>query len=201
MAVARQEIYSPAEYLAFDEKARTRHEYWNGEIYLMSGSTPKHNRITLNVVGALDRALAKRKAPCTVYATDLRLRIEKANVYTYPDVMVICGKLEYDGNRQDVVLNPSVIVEISSDSTKRFDHTNKFAAYRLVPSLQAYVMVDQHSIFVECFQKDTSGQWIVQVYDALPESLQVNSLGVEIPLRAIYAQIEMRPKLKIVRRK
>lgn len=201
MAVARHEIFSPEEYLALDEKSSQRHEYWNGEIYMMSGSTPKHNRITLNVVGALDRALGKQKKPCTVYATDLRLRIKKANVYTYPDVMVICGKLEYDGTRQDVVLNPIVIVEVSSDSTKHFDHTNKFAAYRQVPSLQAYVMVDQHNHFVECFQRGANGQWVVQVYDNLKESLKLDDLDIEIPVRTIYAQIEMRPKLKIVRRK
>lgn len=165
MAIARQEIYSPAEYLALDENSKARHEYWNGEIYMMSGSTPTYNRLTLNLVGALDRAIAKRKRPCTVYATDLRLRIENANVFSFPDVMVICGKLEYYANRPDVVMNPILIVEVMSDSTERFDHTKKFAAYRQIPSLQAYLMVDQHSVFVECFQKDESGQWIVQVHD------------------------------------
>lgn len=201
MAVARQDVYTPEEYLTIDANSKTRHEYWNGEIYAMSGSSPKHNRITLNFVGALDRALAKRKLPCTVYATDLRLRIKKANVFCYPDVMVICGKLEFDGARQDIVLNPVVIVEVLSDSTERFDHTKKFAAYRQIPSLQAYVMVDQHSIFVECFQKDANKQWIVQVYDSIKSSVKLDELGIELPLRAIYAQIQMAPKLKLVRRK
>ncbi len=201
MAIARQEIYTPEEYLALDEKSDTRHEYWNGEMYMISGSTPAHNRITLNLTGALDRVLARRKAPCTVYATDLRLRIEKANVFSFPDGMVICGELEYYAKRRDVVLNPIVIVEVMSDSTERFDHTKKFAAYRQIPSLQAYVMVDQRSVFAECFQKDESGQWIVQVYDSLKQTLRLDCLGVGIPLRAIYAQINFRPQLKIVRRK
>lgn len=201
MALARQEIYTPEEYLALDEKSDARHEYWNGEIYMMSGSTPAHNRITLNLIGALDRVLARRKAPCTVYATNLRLRIEKANVFSFPDVMVICGELEYYAKRRDVVLNPIVIVEVMSDSTERFDHTKKFAAYRQIPSLQAYVMIDQRSVFVECFQKDESGQWIVQVYDSLKQTLKLDCMSIGISLRAIYAQISLRPQLKLVRRK
>lgn len=201
MAMARQEIYSPAEYLALDENSKARHEYWNGEIYMMSGSTPTHNRLTLNLVGALDRAIAKRKRPCTVYATDLRLRIENVNVFSFPDVMVICGKLEYYANRPDVVMNPILIVEVMSDSTERFDHTKKFAAYRQIPSLQAYLIVDQHSVFVECFEKDKSGQWIVQVHDSLKQTLKLDCLDIGISLRAMYAQIQFRPRLKIVRRK
>lgn len=200
MAVARHELYTPEEYLALDENSQQRHEYWNGEVYMMSGGTPNHNRITLNAVGILDRALAKRKSNCTVFAADLRLRVKKANIYTYPDVMVICGDIEYDTTRRDVVLNPIVIVEVLSDSTEQLDRTKKFAAYRQIPTLQAYIMVDQQSVLAECFELDNN-QWIVQVYDSPKQTIKLKGLGIEIPLRALYAQIKMTPKLKLVRRK
>jgi len=189
MAVARKKLYTPEEYLAMDSRSEIRHEFINGEIYDMSGATLKHNQLTLNLVYVLRNALAKK--PCSVYATDLRLRIKRANAYTYPDVMIICGKVEFDTGRDDVVTNPTVIFEVLSDSTSTYDHTRKFAIYRKLPALQEYVLVDQHRAFVERFQRTEGGLWVYEGYENLEDVLQLQSVEIEIPLQAIYEDMEL----------
>ncbi len=136
MALARKKIYTPDEYLKIDERSEIRHEFFNGEIVALKEGTLDHNRITVNLTFALESFFRKQKRPCSVFVNDMRLRIKKANVYTYPDVMVVCGKLEFDAGRTDVVLNPVVIIEVLSESTSSYDHTLKFAAYRQIPSLE-----------------------------------------------------------------
>ncbi len=121
----------------------------------------------------------------------MRLLIKKQTLYTYPDVMVICGKVLFEGGRQDVVLNPTVIIEVLSESTSSYDHTRKFAAYRQIPALQEYVMIDQSRVYVECFRRNKSNLWVLEAYEKLKNKLRLQSLGVEIPLAAIYDGLEL----------
>ena len=189
MAVARKKLYTPEEYLAMDSHSEIRHEFINGEISDMSGATATHNQLSGNIYLALRERLAGK--PCRVFFTDMRLRIKRANAYTYPDVMIICGKVEFDEGREDVVTNPTVIFEVLSDSTSTYDHTRKFAIYRKLPSLQEYVLVDQHRAFVERFRRTESGLWVYEGYENLEDVLQLQSVGIEIPLQAIYEDIEL----------
>lgn len=190
MAVARKKIYTPEEYLALEEHSDIRHEFVSGEIFDMAGSSARHNDIVQNVNFALQSTLRQRTLPCRIYTTDLRLRIKKANTYTYPDLMLICGKLEFDAGRQDVILNPTVIIEVLSPSTSNYDHTRKFAAYRQIPSLEEYIMIDQESVSVERFRRDQTKFWVLEALEAITDTLDLKSVDVEIPLSAIYAQIE-----------
>lgn len=191
MAVARKRLYTPQEYLAMEQESEIRHEFINGEIYAISGGTAAHNRIAVNLTLSIESALRKAKSPCSVFVNDLKVRIKRPNIYTYPDLMVICGKLEFDAGRKDVVLNPTLIIEVSSHSTSRYDHTRKFAAYRQIPSLEEYVMVEQGHVYVECFRKNKSKLWVLEAFENLDETLRLQSVGVDVPLKAIYEQVDL----------
>lgn len=126
--------HTPAAYLEFETYADTRHEYINGDIVPMTGGTPNHNQILLNLAGALNFAL--RRQPYRVFAADQRLWIPVPKIYTYPDAMVIAGELAYQPGRRDTVMNPSVIIEVLSKSTREYDRGDEFAAYRTMPSFK-----------------------------------------------------------------
>jgi len=190
MAVARKKIYTPQEYLKMEERSETRHEFVNGEIYDMSGGTATHNKIAVNVSFALESVIRKNKLPCRSFVNDLRLRILKANMFTYPDVMLICGKIEFEAGRQDVVLNPVVIFEVLSESTSNYDRSRKFAAYRQIPSLEEYVMIDQARVSVEVFRRDKTKFWIFEALEELTDTLKLKSVGIEISVAGIYEGVE-----------
>lgn len=187
MAVAHKRTFTPEEYLAREEYSEIRHEYINGEIFDMAGGTANHNLIVGNTQYALRTGL--RKKPCKVFAEGLRLRIEKSNIITYPDVMVICGKIEFDRGRQDLVLNPIVLFEVMSKSTRHYDRTDKFAAYRQILSLQEYVMIEQERVYVECFRKTKSRLWALDAYQDLAGQLKLESLGIELAIAELYQGI------------
>lgn len=188
MAVARRKLYTPEEYLALEEKSEIRHEYFNGEIVAMAGGTVNHNLLVLNTVVALRNALGKR--PCKVFAEGMRLHIAPKNMYTYPDVMVVCGKIEFQPGRSDVVLNPTVIFEVLSKSTRHYDRTDKFAAYRQLPTLQEYVMIEQDRVYVERLRKTKSKLWTFQAFDKPDATLQLPSLDLEIVIETLYQGLE-----------
>src|SRR5581483_1767518 len=184
MAIARRRIYTPEEYLAREEKSEIRHEYIDGEIYAMAGGSANHNLIIGNTQFALRNALHSK--PCKIFTEGMRLRIEARNIYTYPDVMVVCGKIEFQPERNDVILNPTLIVEILSKSTRHYDRTDKFVAYGQIPSLQEYVMIDQDRIYIECFRKTQSKLWTLESYQDENTKMNLQSLDVELPISALY---------------
>lgn len=197
MAVARKKIYTPEEYLRLEERSEIRHEFVNGEIFDMAGGTANHNRITVSLTVVIENRstdysrLRKAKKSCSVFTADMRVQIKKANAYTYPDLMIICGKLEYEPGRKDVLVNPTVIFEVLSDSTREYDHTRKFEMYRKLASLQEYVMVEQDRVNVECFRRIESGLWVFEGYDGLRETLRLKSVGIGVSLAAMYENVEI----------
>lgn len=191
MAVARKKVYTPEEYLKLEERSQIRHEFVNGDILNMSGGTITHNQITVNVTYALEAAVRKAKLPCRTFVNDMKLRIKKANMYVYPDVMLVCGKPELDGERQDVVQNPTVIVEVLSESTGNYDRSRKFAAYRQIPTLEEYVMIDQSRVSVEVFRRDKTKFWVLEAMESLKETVRLKSVKIEIPVAAIYEGVDV----------
>ena len=178
---------SPEEYLALEERAEFRNEYYGGEIFAMSGGSINHNQITLNLATNLTQQF--RHKPCRVFSSDVRLHIPKSGLYTYPDVMIICGKLEFLPKRDDTVLNPSVLVEVWSDSTQAYDRGKKFALYRQIPTLQEYVMIDQTRAYVEHFRRD-GHFWVLETLEQMDTTLALPALECQIPLAAIYEKVE-----------
>lgn len=178
---------SPEQYLELEKNSRDKHEYWNGEIYMMAGTSLRHNRIVINTTQSLDRALAKR--PCSVFASDIRLRIQKDDSYTYPDVMVICGEVQVDPRQQDTVMNPTLIVEVLSDSTAAYDRSEKFKMYRGIPSLEHYVMIEQSQPYIESYRRE-GRFWVLETLEGVEAIMKLRVLDLEIPLSEIYDRID-----------
>lgn len=183
--------YSPTEYLDLEVAADMRHEYIDGDIVPMTGGTPDHNQILLNLAGALNFLL--RQQPYRVFAADQRLWIPQAKIYTYPDVMAIAGELTYQAGRRDTITNPTLIIEVLSKSTRSYDRGDKFAAYRTISTFQEYALVDQYSAHVEHYVKTGSKQWMLQEYDGLDTTLNLASLELELSLGDIYNKIQFEP--------
>lgn len=180
--------YSPEEYLALEEVAEYKSEYYDGEIVPMTGGTTNHNQIAGNVYIALSLALKGQNY--RVFIGDVRLWIPKKRSYTYPDVMVIAGKPEYFEQRKDTVTNPQVIVEVLAKSTKAYDRGGKFQFYQTIPSFQEYILIDQSQRFIEQFSKQENKRWSYCVYDQEDLGLVFNSFAVEVSLDDVYEKVD-----------
>ena len=181
-------IYTPAEYLALEEVAECRHEYRDGEIVPMTGGSINHNRIVRTLSRRLDLALSGQSYE--VFTSDLRVWTPGCNLYTYPDVMVIQGEPALQEGRTDTVLNPVLVVEVLSKSTRSYDRGEKFVCYRTIPELREYVLVDQYAMHVEQFAKNAAGQWVLTELDGPEAVLAFAAVAVQIPLSEIYENVQ-----------
>jgi Uma2 family endonuclease len=173
---------SPDEYLEGERVAEVRHEYVDGRVYAMAGASDDHNRITRNILTALDNAL--RGKPCEPFAMDMKVRIPPAfaDVYYYPDVLVACDPAD---NAKYYRERPSVLFEVLSPETERTDRREKAIAYRQIPTLEAYVLVEQDRVAVTVLHRAEPG-WRSEVLEGRKAVLRLPGLGVEIPLDRIY---------------
>lgn len=182
-----QKKYSLEDYLEFEVNSEEKHEYIDGEIILMPGGMPNHNRITGNFYASLNFAL--KRQPYDVFVNDQRLWIPQRQIYTYPDVMVVAGELQLQEGRKDTITNPITIAEVLSNSTEAYDRSKKFAAYRTIPTFQEYVLLDQYSMHFERYYKTEPHQWIFTEYDGEESILSLDSIPVEISLVDLYDKV------------
>ncbi len=180
--------YTPEEYLAREEQADYKSEYRDGEIVALAGGSRNHALIQTNIITALGQGLEKR--PCEVYASDLRVHVARSRLYTYPDVMVICGKPEFVPGRDDTVTNPILLVEVLSPSTRDYDRVRKFSYYKRLDSLQEYLLVDSEQVHVTRLTRTEGNQWTIEMFDDLDDTVPLQSLSIDIPLRRIYSKVE-----------
>lgn len=188
MTLATKRVYTPEEYLALERKAETKSEYINGEIYAMAGASREHNYIAGDLFGELRSQLRGRN--CKLFMSDMRVRVKPTGLYTYPDVVVVCGRPRFDDSQVDVLLNPTVIFEVLSDSTEAYDRGAKFAHYRYLDSLKEYVLVAQDRMQVDHYAR-MGNQWLLTAYSRPEETLELPSIECSIPLAEIYAQVEL----------
>ncbi|MCL1462970.1 Uma2 family endonuclease [Argonema galeatum A003/A1] len=188
MQAEEKKYYSPEEYLELEVNAEEKHEYIDGEIILMSGGMPNHNRITGNFYAALNFAL--KRQPYDVFVSDQRLWIPQRRIYTYPDVMVVQGALQLQEGRKDTITNPVMIAEILSKSTQAYDQGKKFKFYRTIPTFQEYVLIEQYSMHVERYYKTEPHQWIFSEYDGAESILALNTVPCEISLADLYDKVD-----------
>ncbi len=188
MLAKQQKYYTPEEYLALEESADYRSEYYQGEIFAMSGGSANHNRLAGNLYLALRENLEGKS--CEAFITDMRLLVKKTGLYTYPDVMVVCGRLQFVKGRTDTLTNPVLIVEVLSEATQAYDRGAKFELYRGLDSLQDYVLIDQARVYVEYFHKLADGRWLLTELNSLEAVLKLESVEVELPLSRIYERVE-----------
>ena len=171
-----------AEYLELERSSDIKHEYLRGEVIALAGGTPEHSRLAANVIGELRTALSGR--PCVVFTSDARVRIEATDRATYPDVTVVCERLEHAADDRDAITNPVVIVEVLSDQTEADDRGEKFAHYRRLASLREYVLVSQRTPRIEVYRR----QGLAWVFSeaAAGQALALESLGVTLSVDEIY---------------
>ena len=189
MSSQPQIFISPEEYLARERQAEQKSEYFNGEIFAMSGASPRHVLIVTNVVAELREQLKKRA--CTVYSTDLRVKVSATGLYTYPDVVVVCETPRFDDERKDTLLNPTLIVEVLSDSTKDYDRGDKFEQYRTLPSFVEYVLIAQDKYHVEHFVRQADNRWILSETNRPEDAITLTSIGCTLALQEVYDKVDL----------
>lgn len=171
------------QYLEIERRSETKHEFHDGEIRAMSGGTIEHGRLASRITYSIRQALGGR--PCELYSSDAKIRVEAVNRTLYPDVSVVCGGLERSEVDPEAIANPTVIVEVLSESTEGYDRGEKFRYYRRIPSLKEYVLVSQHEPLVEVWRR--AGEGWVPVEHGPGETARLESLEASIDVDALYA--------------
>lgn len=181
--------YTPQEYLAIERSTQQKNEYLNGEIFAMGGASERHNLIVGNVFASLHAQL--RGQPCKVYSSDMRVKINTTGLYTYPDVVALCGEAKFDDAQHDTLINPGVIIEVLSKSTEGYDRGEKFAHYRRVEALTEYVLISQERCRVEHYLRQPDNQWLMSEASQIEEGLQLPSINCRLMLADIYEKVDL----------
>lgn len=183
---------SPEEYLAIERRATYRSEYINGEMFAMAGATRAHNRISSNLVSGIDQHIRSRE--CNVYSSDIRVHVPSTGYFTYPDLVMTCGKEEFVDAHSDVLVNPLVLIEMLSDSTAAFDRGKKFEHYRELPSFVEYLLVEQRIPRIEQYVLDASQEWRYRDIRGIDQVLHIQTLDCSLPFRDIYHKVTLSPR-------
>ncbi len=181
-------ISTPEEYLALEEKAGFKSEYYNGEIFAMAGGSYNHNVIVGNINAIFNQFAASND--CVAFTGDMRLLVKSNGLYTYPDAMLVCGRVEFAPGRNDTLTNPLIVVEVLSPSTRDYDWGFKFELYRAIESLQEYLLIDQARIHVEYFHKLEHGQWVLIDYNLPETTLTLQSINLDLAISRIYQKVD-----------
>ncbi|MBC7929737.1 MAG: Uma2 family endonuclease [Rubrivivax sp.] len=181
--------YTPDEYLALERQAEYKSEYFNGEIFAMTGASRRHNLIAANVLAALHTQLRKR--PCEIYPSDMRVKVGATGLYTYPDVVIVCGEPSFDDKRKDTLVNPTALVEVLSKSTASYDRGEKFEHYRKLTSLADYLVIAQNKYHVEHYTRQPDNQWLLAETDDIGQTIQIPSIECNLALVDIYDKVEV----------
>jgi Uma2 family endonuclease len=176
-----------AEYLEFERKSEERHEYLNGEIFAMSGAKRNHNVIAWNIGGELRQKLKGKN--CEAYPADMRVFIPETGLYTYPDLVIVCGAPQFQDDVFDTLLNPVLIIEVLSDSTESYDRGKKFQHYRSIESLQEYVLIAQDEARIEKYVRSGDGFWFFTEAVGLDSEIEFSSIECRIALGEVYDKI------------
>jgi Uma2 family endonuclease len=189
MASQANPLLTPEEYLDIERRAEFRSEYYQGQMFAMSGATGSHTVITVNLVREMSTEL--RRGPCQLYTHDMRVQVSKTGLYTYPDIVVACAGRKFLDEREDTLLNPIVIVEVLSESTEAYDRGKKFEQYRTLESLQEYVLVAQDRMLVESYRRQASGQWLLTTAAEADNILELSSVNCRLKLADVYENVTL----------
>ena len=187
MSSAAKTKLTVAEYLAFERASESKHEFFDGELFAMTGGTPAHSLIASNFIREAGNALKDR--PCVVYTSDLRVKVNATGLYTYPDVTIVCGEQKFDDDQRDTLINPTIVVEVLSKSTASYDRGPKSKHFRKIDSLQALILIEQDCPVVEVYCRQSDGKWILSDATELTESIAIEPIGISIPLAEIYRNV------------
>ena len=184
MSTVAKRLLTPQEYLAKERAAEFRSEFYQGEMFAMSGASWEHTLIKDNMAGEAHSQL--KDGPCRVVTSDLRVKVNPSGLYTYPDLIVVCEQPEFEDEIFDTLLNPQALVEVLSDSTEKYDRGTKARLYRQLPSLKEYVLVAQDRPLVERYVRQADGTWSLTEFTELAQTFSFASVPVQIALADIY---------------
>lgn len=181
-----------AEYLVFERASITKHEYYSGRIYAMTGASERHNLITGNTLASLHAQL--RRKPCRIYPSDMRVKVQQTGLNTYPDIVIVCGQPQFTDDALDTLINPMVIIEVLSPSTERYDRGMKFQQYRTIPTLRDYILISQDDKHIEHYMRQDNGQWVFEDALGLEAKLVITSVDCTLLLEDVYEKVEQEPE-------
>jgi Uma2 family endonuclease len=179
---------TPQEYFDWEAQQLERYEYFDGEVFAMTGGSLAHGRIGLNIGSILKSHV--RGTGCTTFNSDCKLGITENGPFTYPDVSVSCDNA--DRTAQQFIQSPCLIVEVLSPTTEAYDRGGKFKLYRRLASLQEYVLVGSETQSVEVFRRNPSGSWEFTAYGE-GEEIALSSIGLRVPIGAFYEDVVLAP--------
>lgn len=180
---------TPEQYLVLERDSDIRNEYYAGEIFAMAGAGREHNQISANIVRILGNQLLER--PCSVFSSDMKVKIQELEKYTYPDIVIACEQEEYEDENNDVLLNPLVIIEILSDSTEAYDRGDKFAHYQIISSFTEYLLVSQYFCRVEKFLRRRDDSWIYTKYHSMEDAVKIEAVNCDLPVAEVYRKVNL----------
>ena len=180
-----------ADYLRSEREAATRSEYFEGEVFAMAGGTRAHSLIQTNLLRELSSQL--KATDCVAYNTDLRVKVEATGLLTYADVSVVCGEQRFLDVQEDSLLNPTLVIEVLSDSTEAYDRGKKFENYRQIPTCREYLLVSQKEPRIEQFIRQPNGEWTLKEAAGMGAEIKLPSLGIVLQLSEVFAKVQFAP--------
>jgi Uma2 family endonuclease len=187
MSSRAKKLLTPHEYLAIERRAEYKSEYFGGEMFALAGANKRHNLIVANVVRVLGNQLLDRD--CSVYPSDLRVRVNATGMYTYPDVTVACGEEQFEDDLNDTLLNPVVIIEVLPESTEAYDRGKKFEHYQSIGSLSDYLLIAQLPRRIEQFVRQDDSTWTYRAYHGVDDIVRLATIGCGLRLEDVYAKV------------
>ncbi len=179
---------TPEQYLEIERKAEYKSEYFGGEMFAMAGAREAHILIVGNVVSQIHSQV--RSGPSRVYTSNMRVRVGATGLYTYPDVVVVCGEPRFLDEQRDTLLNPTLVVEVLSPTTEAYDRGRKFEHYRSLESLKEYLLIASERIGAELFTRQPSGQWLLTAATRPEETIELPSVACRVTLADLYEKVE-----------
>lgn len=195
MSSQPKKLYTLEEYFEIELNSEEKYEYWDGQIFAMSGASRGHNKISVNLTREISLQLKGRN--CEVFHSDQRVKVPSWPPYRYPDLVALCGKPEYENiGGVDTLLNPTLVIEILSPSTEAFDRGDKFDYYKSIPSFCEYILVAQHRPFITQIVKQNDNKWLLSGFDKLEDIVTLSSIDCNLLLSDVYLGVEFPPPKK-----
>jgi Uma2 family endonuclease len=179
--------YTIEEYLTEEALAVEKHEFYKGEIFAMAGASIAHNAISSNAHIEIGSHLKNKN--CKVFQSDLKIHVQINSLFTYPDLSIICNGIETLANHPDVVINPTIIIEVLSPSTQDYDRGGKFKLYRDIPSLKEYILISSTEILIEKNTKQSDGSWLLHEYKNIDDVFEIIGIEMKINVQILYNEV------------
>lgn len=187
MSSEKKSHLTPEEYLRIEREAEFKSEYWNGEMFAMSGESRVHGRIKWNIGGLLYPQLqGGGPAPCQGFSSDMRVKVSSTGLYTYPDIVIVCGEPHFEDQHVDTLTNPTLLAEVLSDSTESYDRGRKSGHYRSIESLEEYILVSQTEPRIEVYSRHSGNTWLLSEAQSMQGVIRLSSINCTLRLQDVY---------------